>query len=97
MSGVYVCDQSQKKADSTIKHGDSVETFIDFTCIIQELDFKGNSTVELKMKNGPMATSYVVDKDYIRIKGTGADILFKVKDSKTLSGEGIFVGLYHKK
>jgi hypothetical protein len=40
MSGVYVCDQPQKKTDSTIKHGDGVEVFMDITCIIQELDFK---------------------------------------------------------
>lgn len=97
MSGVYVCDQSQKKADTTINHGNSVEAFLDLTCTIEELDFKGNSTVELKMKNGPIVTSYVVDKDYVRIKGSGADILFKVKDNKTLSGEGVFAGEYHKK
>ena len=97
MSGVYVCDQSQKKADTTITHGNSVEAFMDLTCTIEELDFKGNSTVELKMKNGAIVTSYVVDKDNIRIKGSGADILFKVKDNKTLSGEGIFEGEYHKK
>jgi hypothetical protein len=97
MSGVYVCDQSQKKSDTTIKHGSTVETFIDVTCIIEELEFKGNSTVELKMKNGPIVTSYVVDKDYIRVKGSGTDILFKVKDNKTLSGEGSFQGEYHKR
>lgn len=97
MSGVYICDQSQKKTDTTINHGNTVEKFIDLTCTIEELDFKGKSTVVLKMENGPIVTSYVVDKDYIRIKGSGADILFKVKDNKTLSGEGIFLGEYHKK
>lgn len=97
MSGVYICDQSQKKAVTTINHGNTVEKFIDLTCTIEELDFKGKSTVVLKMKNGPIVTSYVVDKDYIRIKGSGADILFKVKDNKTLRGEGMFLGEYHKK
>lgn len=97
MSGVYICDQSKKKGDTTINHGGNIGTFMDFTCTIEELDFKGNSTVQLKMKNGPIVTSYVVDKDYIRIKGSGADILFKIKDNKTLSGEGIFEGQYHKK
>ncbi len=97
ISGVYMCDQSQKKADTTINHGSNVERFIDLTCTIEELDFKGNSTVELKMTNGPFVTSFVVDKEYIRIKGTGADILLKVKDDKTLIGEGTFVGEYHKK
>lgn len=86
-----------KKPDTTIKHGNTVESFIDVTCIIEELDFKGNSTVELKMKNGPIVTSYLVDKDYVRVKGSGTDILFKIKDNKTLSGEGSFQGEYHKK
>lgn len=98
MSGIYVCDQSQKKADSTIVQGGNVDAFIDLTCTIQELDFKGNSTVELRMKNGPIVTSYVVDKEHVRVKGSGADILFKILDDKTLSGEGpVEAGLYTKK
>ena len=55
------------KADTTINHGDSLETFIDPTFV----------------------TSYIVDKDYIRVEGTRSDILFKVKDNKTLSGEDL--------
>ena len=82
MSGVYICDQSQKKTDTTINHGNTVEKFLDLTCTIEELDFKGNSTVVLKMENGPIVTSYVVDKDYIRVKGSGADMLFKIKDNE---------------
>lgn len=97
MSGVYLCDKSQKKADSVISNKSKVETFIDLTCLIEALDFKGNNTVQLKMKNGPIITSYVVDKHYIRIKGSGADILFTVKENMTLRGEGIFNGEYHKK
>jgi hypothetical protein len=97
ITGVYVCDQSQKKPDSTIHHQYNVERFVDLTCTIQELDFKGNTTVELKLPNGPLVTSYVTDKGYIRVKGSGSDILFKIKDDRTLSGEGIAQGLYHKK
>lgn len=97
ISGVYICDQSQKKTDTTIHRENSVESFMDLTCIIQEIDFKGNSTVELKMANGPIVTSYVTDKDYIRVKGSGSDILFKIKDNRTLSGEGIAQGIYYKK
>jgi|SRR5436190_953056 hypothetical protein len=97
MTGVYICDQSQKKADTSIRHENGVERSLDLTCIIQEIDFKGNSTVELKMSNGPYVTSYITDKGYIRVKGTGSDILFKIKDGKTLSGEGIAQGLYYKK
>lgn len=97
MSGIYICDQSQKKKDTTIHHENTIESFTDFTCIIEELDFKGNSTVVLKISNGPFATSHVTDNDYIRVKGTGSDILFKIKDNKTLSGEGIAQGIYYKK
>jgi hypothetical protein len=97
ITGVYVCDQSQKKPDSTIQRQYNVEHFVDLTCTIQELDFKGNSTVELKLPNGPLVTSYVTEKGYIRVKGSGSDILFKIKDDRTLSGEGIAQGLYHKK
>ena len=98
LSGIYVCDQSQKKADSTINNGNNVEVFTDLTCIIQEIDFKGKSTVELRMKNGPFVTSYVVDNEFVRVKGSGGDILFKILDNKTLSGEGpVEKGLYHKK
>ena len=74
-----------------------VKTFMDFTCIIEEVDFKGDSTVQLKMSNGPFVTSYVKDKDYIRVNGNGTDILFKIKDNRTLSGEEPFPGLYYKK
>jgi hypothetical protein len=97
MSGVYVCDQSQKKQDSTVYHGNSSGSFMDLTCTIEEINFKGNSTVELKMKNGQVVTSYVIDKDYVRIKGTGADFLFKLKDKKTLNGTGVFAGIYYKR
>jgi hypothetical protein len=89
MSGVYVCDQSQKKGDSIVRRDSIHEAYLDFTCMIESLDFKGNSTVELRTKDGPSATSYIVDKDYVRIRGTEADLLFKIKDNKTLTGEGI--------
>jgi hypothetical protein len=97
LSGVYVCDQSSKKADTTIHHGNSDEVFIDFTCTFTAFDFKGNSTVEINMANGNVASSYVVDKDYVRIKGTGSDILLKLQDQNTLTGEGIAKGIYYKK
>jgi hypothetical protein len=97
MNGVYICDQSQKKADTTHSHGTWNETFVDFTCTIKEIDFKRNSTVELKMQQGSFVTNYIKDKDYIRVKGTGGDILFKLINNKTLIGEGIFEGQYHKK
>mgnify|MGYP006197819391 CR=1 FL=1 len=87
----------KKKADTTINHGSNIESFFDLTCTIEELDFKGGSTVELKMKNGAFVTSYIIDENYIRIKGSGAEILLKIKNNKTLTGEGVFEGEYHKR
>lgn len=57
------------------------------------LDFKGLSTVVL---SGLYASSYVVDENYIRIKTDKTDLLFKIKDSNTLEGEGFAEGVYKK-
>jgi hypothetical protein len=97
ISGVYVCDQSQKKADTIIHQGSRDDIYLDVTCAMEELDFKRDKTVEIKLENGSFLTSYLVNKDDIIIKGTGSDILMKIKDKKTLSGEGIFKGFYRKK
>ena len=97
ISGIYVCEDSNKKADTTIHHGTYDEVHINATCILSEIDFKGSTTVQLTVSGSQIASSYVIDKDYIRIKGTGSDILLKRKDQNTLIGEGIFQGVYHKK
>ena len=97
LSGVYVCDQSTKKADTTIHHGSSDETFMDFTCEVTEFDFAGNSSVVMKMANGSVASSYVIDKNYVRIKGTGSDILLEIRDENTLTGNAVLDGTYRKK
>ena len=97
LSGVYVCDQSSKKADTIIHRGNHDEGFIDLTCTFTAIDFKGESTVEINMANGKFVSSYIIDKDYVRIKGTGSDILLKLQDENTLTGEGIAKGIYHRK
>ncbi|GAA4737461.1 hypothetical protein [Flavisolibacter ginsenosidimutans] len=97
LSGTYVCDQSKKKADTTIHHSSSDETYMDFTCTVTEFEFAGNSSVVMKMPNGNVASSYVIDKNYVRIKGSGSDILLKIQDENTLTGEAVFDGTYHKK
>lgn len=97
ISGVYVCDQSNKKQDTTIHHDTYDESTIDLTCVISAFDFKGNSTVSIKLKGAEMFSSYVIDKEYIRIKGDKSDILLRIKDANTLVEEGIFHGIYHKK
>lgn len=96
LRGVYVCDQSQKKGDSTVQKENGSEHFFDLTCVLESLTFKGNSTVELQLKNGPLIVSYVIDKNLIRINGNGSDLLFNIKDKNTLAGEGIVAGLYRK-
>lgn len=97
MRGLYVCDVSQKKPETrTISKG-NVHIEMDITCMIESLDFKGDSSVLITMNGSGVASSYVVDGEYIRIKGTGADLLYKIKDDATLVGEGIFKGTYNKK
>lgn len=97
LSGAYVCDQSKKKADTTIRHNTFDEIFLDFTCTVTEFYFAGNSSVVMKMPNGNVASSYIIDKNYVRIKGHGSDILLKIQDENTLIGEAVFDGTYHKK
>ena len=97
ISGIYICDQSNKKADTTNHHGTYDESTIDFTCVIEEYNFKGNSTVLIKMKNGEVVSSYIIDKEFIRIKGDKSDLLLKIKDDNTLVSEGVINGTYHKK
>ena len=97
ISGIYICDQSNKKSDTTIHHETYDESTIDLTCVVEEYNFKGNSTVSIKMKNGEINSSYVIDKEYIRIKGDKSDILLEMKDNNTLVAEGPIGGTYHKK
>ncbi|HMJ46415.1 MAG TPA: hypothetical protein VK498_03755 [Ferruginibacter sp.] len=106
LEGVYACIKLPLKPGQYETHRDTVYgknnapnivDYIDTRCLIERLDFKGNSTVVVKLANGEMPTSYVIDKDYVRIKGTGQDLLFKMKDIQTLIGEGIFEGEYKKK
>jgi hypothetical protein len=97
LNAVYVCDQSNKKADTTIQHGTYDEAYIDVSCIVIEFDFKGNSTVAIRMVNGQIFSSYIIDKEYVRIKADKSDILLRSQDNNTLVGEGFTKGMYHKK
>lgn len=97
VQGIYVCDASKKKADTTIKHETYSEHTIDMTCVISELDFKGNSTVTIKLENGQITSSYIIDNGFVRIKGEKSDMLFRIVDKATLKAEGFPEGTYHKK
>jgi hypothetical protein len=72
-----------------------------FTCkggIYAKLVFKGKSTVVIYdgFIGIPFPTSYVIDENYIRIRTDKSDLLLKIKDSKTLEGEGWAKGTYIK-
>ena len=97
LRGVYTCDQSNKKPDTTIHHENYDEAFMDLTCTLKEIDFKGGSTVTIKIGESQVTSSYVIDNEYVRIKGSGSDILLKIQDQNTLTGEGVSKGVYHKK
>lgn len=98
-SGIYVCDKSNKKADTTIHYKNNDVGYLDLTCICEQIEFKGNSTVVLILSGQQQyPTSYVVDKEYVRIKTTGPDVLLKMKDKNTMIAEGGFMqGTYNKK
>ena len=64
------------------------------------------STIEFKGKTScvvtdgiigmPFATSYAKDGNIIRIKTDKSDLMFTIKDSETLIGEGFAKGVYKK-
>ena len=94
LNGVYVCDQAGKKADTVVQQLGSKELVLDMTCTITQFEFKGKNTV---LVSGVIGSSYVMDEDVIRIKGTGSEIVLTIKDENTLTGEGIAAGTYRKK
>jgi hypothetical protein len=97
LSGLYVCDNSKTKKDTIVDKGDYSEITMNLDCMITQFDFIGNSTVNIGTYSGNVASSYIVDKKYVRIKGSGADILLKIQDKRTLKGESLVIGTYHKK
>jgi hypothetical protein len=98
-SGIYVCDKSNKKADTTIHYKNNDVGYLDLTCVCDQIEFKGNSTVVLTLTGKQQyPTSYVVDKEYIRIKTDGPDVLLKMKNNNTLISEaGFMQGTYNRK
>ena len=62
-------------------------------CIYHSFEFKGESTVIIE---NFFPSSYVIDKNYIRIKTDKSDLLLKIQDEKTLIGEGFATGTYIK-
>lgn len=64
--------------------------------IYSAVEFKGKSTAVVKSMGMTFSTSYDRDGKLVRLKTDKSDLLFTVKDSKTLVGEGFADGVYKK-
>ena len=64
--------------------------------IYSAVEFKGKSTAVVKSMGMTFPTSYEKDGQVIRLKTDKSDLLFTIKDSKTLVGEGFAEGVYKK-
>ena len=74
-------------------------TYISDDCALyKKLKFKGKRTVTIidAIWGFPFATSYELDEDLIKIKTDRSDLLFEIKDSQTLIGEGFAEGTFIK-
>ncbi len=64
--------------------------------IYSALEFKGKTTVVIKSMGMSFPSSYVQDGNLIRVKTDKTDLLFTIKDGKTLVGDGLSEGVYKK-
>ena len=74
-------------------------TYVSDDCAFyKKLKFKGKRTVTIidAIWGFPFATSYELDEDLIKIKTDRSDLLFEIKDSQTLIGEGFAEGTFIK-
>ena len=97
-SGIYVCDKSKKRSDTTGQQKNIIDVSAALTCICQQFEFKGNSTVVLTVAGQQYATSYVLDKEFLRIDTDGPDFLLEMKDKNTMIAKtGFMQGTYNRK
>ena len=64
--------------------------------IYSSIEFKGKTTAVIKSMGMAFPSSYVQDGNLIREKTDKTDLLFTIKDGKTLVGEGFAEGVYKK-
>ena len=64
--------------------------------IYSAVEFKGKSTAVVKGMGMSFPTSYERDGQLIRLKTDKSDLLFTIKEDKTLVGEGFAEGIYKK-
>jgi len=65
----------------------------------RKLTFRGKKTATIVDAFFGMSftSSYEIDEDFVRIKTDKSDLLFEIKDNKTLIGEGFAKGTFTKK
>lgn len=73
-------------------------TYVGDSPFYKKLIFRGKKTVTIidAIFGLPFATSYEIDENYIRIRTDKSDLLFEIKDSETLIGEGFANGVFRK-
>ena len=64
--------------------------------IYSAVEFKGKTTAVVKSMGMTFPTSYERDGQLIKLKTDKSDLLFTIKDHKTLVGEGFAEGIYKK-
>lgn len=98
-TGIYICEEIK---NDTAKSDNNLSAFAlkligkNGNCLYNQLEFKGDNTVVVSAMGQTFAMDYTIDGDYIKIKTDKSDLLLKIKDSKTLIGEGFAKGLYKK-
>ena len=88
---------SEREEYSTYAHLQGAFTSNDCH-LYKALIFRGKKTVTIidGFFGFPFATSYEIDENYIRIRTDKSDLLFEIKDSETLIGEGFAQGTFTK-
>ena len=88
---------SDKKKYST--YGNLQGTYVSRDCpFYRKLIFRGKKTVTIVDAFFGMSftSSYELDENYVRISTDKSDLLFEIKDSQTLVGEGFSKGTFKK-
>lgn len=92
--GLPISDRKQYK---TYAHLQGI--FVSKDCAFyRKLIFRGKRTVTIvdAIFGFSFASSYEVDEDIVRIRTDKSDLLFEIKDSQTLIGEGFAKGTFRK-
>jgi hypothetical protein len=88
--------KADKKINKTIAHLQGI--YISKNTLYPKVEFKGKKSVIIYLLGYvPFATSYEIDENYVKIKSeANSEILLRIKDEKTLNGEGLAGGNYEK-